>query len=81
MDASAAIEAFLVKTAPETSMGPGPLQDLLFDLWGEFKETQAQPVIERWLTLTVDRHLFTTAEVHDALEEILEASKSDPVTV
>jgi len=64
------LDAFLVRTERETSFGPGQLQDLLFDLWGAMKDTPAQPEVERWLTLTVERHLFAAEEVRTALTAI-----------
>lgn len=67
MDATAQLDAFLVRTEREISFGPGQLQDLLFEVWGEVKDTPAQPEVERWLTLTVERHLFTATEVREAL--------------
>jgi hypothetical protein len=70
MDATAQLDAFLDRTKRETSFGPGQLQDLLFDLWGEMKDTPAQPEVERWLTLTVERHLFSAEEVREALTGI-----------
>jgi len=70
MDSTAQLDAFLIRTEREISFGPGQLQDLLFDLWGEMKDTPAQPEVERWLTLTVERHLFTAAEVREALTGI-----------
>ena len=66
MDANAQLVAFLDRTTRETSFGPGQLQDLLFDLWGAMKDTPAQPEVERWLTLTVERHLFAADEVREA---------------
>jgi len=70
MDATAQLDTFLHRTEREISFGPGQLQDLLFDLWGELKDTPAQPEVERWLTLTVERHLFTAGEVREALTSI-----------
>ncbi len=70
MDATAQLDTFLARTQRETSFGPGQLQDLLFDLWGDMKDTPAQPEVERWLTLTVERHLFSADEVRDALTGI-----------
>ncbi len=70
MDATAQLDLFLTRTERETSFGPNQLQDLLFDLWGEMKDTPAQPEVERWLTLTVERHLFSAGEVREALTGI-----------
>jgi hypothetical protein len=70
MEATAQLDAFLSRTERETSFGPNQLQDLLFELWGEMKDTAAQPEVERWLTLTVERHLFSADEVRSALTGI-----------
>jgi len=78
MDSTAQLDAFLVRTEREISFGPGQLQDLLFDLWGEMKDTPAQPEVERWLTLTVERHLFTAAEVREALTGIRDLAQLVP---
>jgi hypothetical protein len=78
MDATAQLDAFLDRTTRETSFGPGQLQDLLFDLWGEMKETPAQPEVERWLTLTVERHLFSADEVREALTAIRDLAELVP---
>lgn len=78
MDATAQLDAFLDRTERETSFGPAQLQDLLFDLWGEMKETPAQPEVERWLTLTVERHLFSADEVREALTSIRELAELVP---
>ena len=78
MDATAQLDAFLDRTERETSFGPGQLQNLLFDLWGEMKDTPAQPEVERWLTLTVERHLFSAEEVRDALSGIRDLAELVP---
>lgn len=78
MDATAQLDAFLVRTERELSFGPGQLQDLLFEVWGEVKDTPAQVEVERWLTLTVERHLFTAAEVREALLGIRTLSELVP---
>ena len=78
MDATAQLDAFLDRTTREASFGPGQLQDLLFDLWGAMKETPAQPEIERWLTLTVERHLFSADEVREALSGIRDLAELVP---
>jgi len=78
MDATAQLDAFLHRAERESSFGPSQLQDLLFDLWGEMKDTPAQPEVERWLTLTVERHLFSADEVRGALTGIRELSELVP---
>lgn len=78
MDTTAQLEAFLVRTERETSFGPGQLQDLLFELWGDLKDSPAQPEVERWLTLTIERHLFSAEEVRGALSGIRDLAELVP---
>ncbi|MEJ7764356.1 MAG: hypothetical protein WKF86_02575 [Acidimicrobiales bacterium] len=78
MDHTPQLDAFISRTERETSFGPAQLQDLLFDLWGAMKDTPAQAEIERWLTLTVERHLFAADEVRDALTTIRDLSELVP---
>ena len=72
------LDAFLDRTDRETSFGPGQLQDLLFDLWGDMKDTPAQAEVERWLTLTIERHLFSAEEVREALTGIRDLAELVP---
>jgi hypothetical protein len=78
VDATAQLDAFLTRTEREPSFGPSQLQDLLFDLWGAMKDTPAQPEVERWLTLTVERHLFSADEVRVALTAIRDLAELVP---
>ena len=70
MDAMQHLDETLNKITDETTFGAGALQDLLFELWSVTKDTPAQPEVERWLTLTVERNLFSADEVRDALTTI-----------
>lgn len=78
MDSTPQLDDFILRTEQETSFGPGQLQDLLFDLWGDMKDTPAQPEVERWLTLTVERHLFSADEVREALTGIRDLAELVP---
>jgi hypothetical protein len=70
MDPMEHLDATLNRLAGETTIGAGALQDLLFELWSGTKDTPAQPEVERWLTLTVERNLFSAEEVREALTTI-----------
>jgi hypothetical protein len=54
----------------ETYLSPSRAQDPLFALWGELRDTPAAPMVERWLTLTVQRELFSGAELIEFLDEL-----------
>ena len=77
-DALARIDDLLIKP-PAGTVAPGPLQDLLFDLWGALQGTPAQREVERWLTLTVERHLFSPEEYVQALREIRQLATLETV--
>jgi hypothetical protein len=78
MDAMEQLEATLARTSEEVSFGAGALQDLMFELWAATKDTPAQPEVERWLTLTIERNLFSADEVRDALTTIRDLSRAVP---
>jgi len=78
MDAMEMLEDTLARTTKETTFAPGPLQDLLFELWAVTKDTPAQPDVERWLTLTIERNLFSADEVRDALTTIRDLAHAVP---
>ena len=42
----------------------------MFDLWSELKETPAAHLVERWLTLTIERELFSAVELTEFLDEL-----------
>jgi hypothetical protein len=78
MDAIEQLDAMLARTAEETTFGAGAMQDLLFELWAATKDTPAQPEVERWLTLTIERSLFGADEVAEALRTISDLSRAVP---
>ena len=55
------------------------VQDRLFDLYGEVREMPAGRVVETWLTLTIQRDLFSGNELVELLDEI-QLHLSEPVT-
>ena len=54
----------------ETVVSPSDVQHRLFELWGELNELPVGRTIETWLTLTVERELFGTAELLELLVEL-----------
>ncbi|MEO7836225.1 MAG: hypothetical protein ABIS21_01125 [Acidimicrobiales bacterium] len=46
------------------------VQGRLFDLYGEVADGEAKRVIEMWLTLTIQRDLFSSAEILELLDDL-----------
>ena len=65
--------------AQEAFSSASRVQARLFDLYGEVRDLPAGRVVETWLTLTVQRDLFSGAELLDLLDQ-LEQLLGDPVT-
>jgi hypothetical protein len=54
----------------ETYLSPSRAQDRLFTLWGDLRDTPGAAMVERWLTLTIERDLFSTVELIEFLDEL-----------
>jgi len=54
----------------ETYLSPSRAQDRLFTLWGELRDTPGAAMVERWLTLTIERELFSAVELIEFLDEL-----------
>jgi hypothetical protein len=63
-----------------TYLSPSRTQDRLFGLWGELRDTPAARMIEKWLTLSIERDLFSGAELIDFLDELEAYIKLHPST-
>jgi hypothetical protein len=50
------------------------VQDHLLDLWGALDEGPARAEVERWLTETLRRNLYSVSDINDRLETLLPAS-------
>ncbi|MDP9069927.1 MAG: hypothetical protein M3N68_01290 [Actinomycetota bacterium] len=46
------------------------VQERLFDLYGEVRDLPAGRLVETWLTLTIQRDLFSGAELLELLDEL-----------
>ncbi len=66
-------------TAGDVFVSASRVQDRLFDLYGEVRDMPAGRVVETWLTLTIQRDLFSSAELLGLLDEI-EGGLSEPVS-
>lgn len=63
---------------PDAYFSSSRVQDRLFDLYGELRDLPAAAVIEGWLSLTVQRDMFSGAEILELLDQ-LEAQLVRPV--
>jgi hypothetical protein len=59
----AAVERWIAELNDGLSLSSTTVQDRLFDLWGMLEEGDARREVERWLTETLDRHLYTSSDL------------------
>jgi hypothetical protein len=55
----------------QASVSASVVQDRLLDLWGHLPEGDSKTEIERWLTETLERQLYDTADVDARLTSVL----------
>jgi hypothetical protein len=74
MDARS-VEAFVAQwrseLGDEGSVSASDVQDRLLDLWGNLPEGSTRSQVERWLTETLERHLYAVEDVQRRLESVL----------
>jgi hypothetical protein len=49
------------------------VQDGLLDLWGHLPEGESRAEVERWLTETLERNLYSVGDVDARLSSVLPA--------
>ena len=69
-DALKHIEDFRQTLVGQTYLSPSRVQGPLLDLWSELQGTPSVGMVEQWLTLTVERELFSGAELTEFLDEL-----------
>ena len=67
------------EAATQAYFSASRVQDRLFDLYGVVEDPTARGLVETWLSLTIQRDLFSGAEILAMLDE-LEAQLREPVT-
>jgi len=65
-----AVEGWIAELTDGLSLSASAVQDRLFDLWGMLDEGEMRREVERWLTETLDRHLYTGAELITRLQSL-----------
>lgn len=66
-------------TKPDTYSSSSRVQDRLFDLYAEVQSQPAGRLVENWLSLTIQRDLFSAAEILELLDQI-QAQLASPVS-
>jgi hypothetical protein len=67
----AAIAAFRRQLEGQVSVPASVVQDGLLDLWGLLPEGDSRSVVERWLTETLERSLYSVTDVDSRLDAVL----------
>ena len=66
-------EAWLRELADQVSVPASTVQDRLLDIWGALDEGPERIEVERWLTETLRRNLYSVSDINDRLESLLPA--------
>ena len=67
----AAVAAFRRQLEGQVSVPASVVQDGLLDLWGILPEGDSRSVVERWLTETLERNLYSVNDVDSRLDAFL----------
>lgn len=55
----------------QVSVSASTVQDRLLDFWGQLPEGEIRSEIERWLTETLGRSLYTVEDIDDRLDTVV----------
>ena len=64
------IEQWRGTAADQAYFSASRVQSSLFDLYGVVEGAEARRLLEMWLTLTIQRELFSGAELVEMLDEL-----------
>jgi hypothetical protein len=65
-----AIASFRRQLEGHVSVPASVVQDGLLDLWGILPEGDTRSVVERWLTETLERNLYSASDVDSRLDTV-----------
>ncbi len=66
-------ERWLAGLEGKVTVPASDVQDHLLDLWGALEEGPARSEVERWLTETLRRSMYSVPDINDRLEALLPA--------
>jgi hypothetical protein len=69
----AALVSFRRQLEGQVSVPASVVQDALLDLWGHLPEGEIRTEVERWLTETLERSLYSVGDVDARLANVLPA--------
>lgn len=67
----AAVAAFRRQLEGQVSVSASVVQDGLLDIWGLLPDGDSRVEVERWLTETLERHLYEVADIDARLATVL----------
>jgi hypothetical protein len=70
-DVDNAVAAFRRQLDGQVSVPATVVQDCLLDLWGSLPEGDSKVEVERWLTETLERHLYSVTDVDARLATVI----------
>lgn len=73
-DFEGAIAAFRGQLEGQVSVPASVVQDCLLDLWAKLPEGDPRTEVERWLTETLERHLYVVSDVDARLESVFSSN-------
>ena len=79
MTAEQLIADWRAVTKQGTYSSSSRVQDRLFDLYAEVRDQPAGRLVETWLSLTIERDLFSAVEILELLDQI-QAQLARPVS-
>ena len=79
MTAEQLIADWRTVTKQDTYSSSSRVQDRLFDLYAEVQSQPVGRLVENWLSLTIQRDLFSGAEILDLLDQV-QAQLVQPVS-
>jgi hypothetical protein len=59
----------------QVSVSASGVQDRLLELWGQLPEGEGRSQVERWLTETLERHLYEVADIERRLDTLVETER------
>lgn len=66
-------ESWLSQLSDRIAVPASDVQDHLLDLWGALDEGPVRAEVERWLTETLRRNLYSVSDINERLESLLPA--------
>jgi hypothetical protein len=70
-DVDSLVAAFRRQLEGQVSVPASLVQDTLLDLWGVLPEGESRSEVERWLTETLERSLYSVSDIDARLTSVL----------